>query len=334
MPSYVIADLNVSKLSDESGRTWTVAEILSMRAVEGERPISAIEIEGCNPEVLATINDVCDGRSQGITAARVGVGVSPVLEDITKLHWSSDIDILERLREKVPGLFDKEGNIISRQGLVCLFRTGLERGTFWCADACAGGAETTAIDAEAYREMVEVGFYTSRNAIGRPFVGKGYQDIVDAAARDTEWLRRITGFSPYLTEHIMVHEWLTPPMYDRIYPINNPSRPMLFGALSAEPSVGSIEIILPLLLRFPEYADKWYFCDTEHMKVKGDDIALNRRPILIVPIEGQAPVMLGFGPDGIDPSGTIAYLEGSNLEMMINGKVKSVLRALGWLLEQ
>lgn len=200
-------------------------------------------------------------------------------------------------------------------------------------DICAGGAETTDILEAAFHEAIETGFYTldgERIVPGRLVLHDNpmMQHITDAAAIE-EWTR-ILGHKPSFGHDITVQVTSYTSGADRFINPSDPRGP-LSCILSTIPSVNSLEVVVGVRLDLPEVEGGWRVRDTEHMEVKGEQMALNRRPVLIVPIEGQAPVILGLGHDGLDPSATIAYLDGSNLKMLINGNVSAVLRFLGWI---
>jgi len=242
------------------------------------------------------------------------------------------------LRKKVPELFDHEGVLIPRQGLLGLWRDGGAGGTFWCADVCAGVAETTDIRLAAMKEAVEVSFYDG-NAIGvvqnHMFDANGEMDTADGIRYDdanvvlqNETLRE---WSKLLGERPATLVTLQSTMQKCIADYGDLDGHCYNISVSTEPDSGSVEVVYRVTVDLPEVEGGWHVRDTEHMELRGDYVALNRRPVLIVPVEGQAPVLLGFSSEGLDPHGTIARLDRNNLEMLTNSKVRAVLSALGWL---
>ena len=304
----------------------TVVKISDMEVINGNRPKGPQDIPDCDPEVLRTMD--------GTTRARVGAGCALVVDDITRLAWSSD-RVMGNLRKKVPELFNANGELIAREGLVGLWRDGGAGGTFWCADVCAGVAEKTDIFAAALRESVEVGLYSMVGSSSGATHVPGYARLFPVARND--WYREMQG----TLDHSAQEEWLRllgttyRDPYINLSGYNIPECRNVVDChctvATTEPESGSVEVVFPMSVGLPEVEGGWHVRDTEHMEVKGKYIALNRRPVLIVPIEGHSPVLLGLGPDGLDPHATIARLEGSNLDMIINSKVRTVLRALGWL---
>jgi len=304
---------------------------------EGARPKSYKAVEGCDPAILGLLNRHEFADDWSTTTARLGAGVALVVDDITKLAWA-DKRVMGNLRKKVPGLFDSEANMISRQGLVGPFRDGEASGTQWCMDVCAGVPETTDILAGAFQETVEAGFYrrNTRNADepARLVLGKGnaFQNVTDSAARD-EW-EKLYGIAPSFP-HEITAELLVLPHGDS-FSVDDDDSIHKGGntpcCISAEPEMGSVEVIVLLRLRLPEIDGRWRIRDTEHMEIGGKFVPLNRRFQLVVPLgNGNPPVKIGLCPDGLDPHADIVYLEGRALEAAVNGKVLSVLKALGWL---
>lgn len=321
----------LARLSYTTQGNHVSAVLDDLRVVEGNRPNSANDIDGCYSEVLEDLAR----RQPSLTSTRtrLGVGTALVVNDITKLTWGSE-RVVRNLRTKVPALFDHEGMLIARQGLIGLFRDGGAGSTTHCTDVCSGILETTDILAGAYCEGVEAGFYFLGKqykqysvGLGRfvvPTSAGGAQEDVDTAAA-AEWCR--LGNDDHLSRDIF-SSTVTSHHIDNVMIDGTQHRCIL----SAEPWIGSVEIVFPTLLDLPTVEGGWRVRDTEHMETKRGPVALNRRPTLIVPLgEGKPPVLLGLGPDGLDLHAPIIYLEGSNLEMTINGKVLSVLKALGWL---
>lgn len=310
-----------------------IPKIFDLEVIQGPRPKGSQDIPGCDPDVLRTMH--------GTTRARVGTGCALILNDITRLAWSSP-RVMGNLRKKVPELFDSGGELVARQGLVGLWRDGGAGGTFWCADVCAGVAESTDLYVAAAKEAVEVGFYQAQDQwarLGRigPLShpvstnldlihpdGESIDRVINQATRE-EWGRLLCRNIGESEQPSIVLDLFRPDEWDE----PNPTIPS--AVATTEPENGSVEIVYILGVKLPEVDGGWRLRDTEHMKIKDDYIALNRRPVLTVHIKEQAPVLLGFGSDGLDPHATIARLDGSNLETMLNSKTRTVLETLGWL---
>lgn len=286
--AYVIGRFEISFDEGEEGKREMKINVKDdLRLVKGPRPKGYAEIPGCDPDVLR-------GIKPGVTTARLGVGCALMIEDITRLHWGNNSRVLNNLRQKVPRLFDGDGNLSCRRGVVGLWRDGNASGTCWCADVCAGVAENTSVWIEAVREAVEMGFYTEDNRPARLSFKDGGQDCVVQKETRLEWEKTI-GSS--------LHNYQWPKIPCEIAGIN----------YSTEPASGSVEIVYQLDVHLPAVEGGWRMCDTEHMQVKKEYVPLNRQPVLIaIPspaltdTEEACPVLISFGPEGVDPRGVVA----------------------------
>lgn len=333
---YVVGEVEVHNQEGRMCVTVRESEI-----IEGPRPTAASEIKNCHVDVLEQIKSRSFVEGETVhTPACIGTGVALILQDIRRLHWpAADSPLMGHLRDKTKGseLFDADGNIRRQKGLIGPFRDGEANDTFWCADICAGLVETANIFGGAFHEAIEVGFHLldpRGKQLPARLTLKHYhslESILENALVE-EWTK-ILGHKPRFYHTIpaqMVDE--TKVYFDCV---SHAADSHKFNCIvSADPKVGIFKVIVPVSVDLTGVAGGWRVRDTEHKVVEGRYVALNRPLILIVPSEiGKPPIMLTFGPDGLDPSRTIAYLEGSNLETMINDNVRVVLNALGWIKE-
>lgn len=272
----------------------SLVEITDLERVEGKRPRSSGDIPKCDPGILRYM--------EGTTRARVGAGCAVIASDITRFFpvpGNPDRDrVIKGLRSKLPMLF--EGGVLqSAPGLLGIWRGMDAPGTCACMDICAGVAETTNLFAEAAKEVVEIGLRPpcmfGRN-IGRfAWPDDSAIDAVIENETKKEWARL---GEKTISEKVVLRE----------HPIRH--------VTTTEPDNGSVEQILVWEADFRECVEPgmhWRLQDTEHREDNGEFIHLNRRPVIVVPVEGQAPVMLGFNSEGLDIDAPIIHLEGANL---------------------
>ncbi len=299
---YVLGEFEVQWVENEGEPRPTMeVEIKGLRTVKGPRPKGPVEIAGCDPDILR-------GAKAGTTTARLGVGCALVVEDVSRLYWGDNPRLINNLRHKMPMLFNEEEEVSFRRGIVGLWRDGAASGTCWCADVCAGVAESTDLWTEAVREAVEIGFYRED---GRParlcFKDDEAQDRTVRYETRLEWERIIGG-------SLASYHW--PEIPCKITGVN----------YSTEPESGSVEMIYQVSVDLPEIAGGWRMRDTEHMQVKGKYVPLDRHPVLIAipPPPEVCPVLISFGREGIDPHGVVAKVyppEDPFANDLVNGKM-------------
>lgn len=277
----------------------------------GVRPKDIGEIIGADQTILEILNSrvmplggcVLDMYE---TAFRAGAGCTLIIENLDALKWTK-ASWLEKLRAMYGAL--------GSSGIICLIRDLGAPETCLCGDVAAGVAETDDIVSAALKEIVEIGLYNETGWVRFlvPSEYAQYQGVVDAA-QEAEWLR----LEPDFPRGYEAQLELVPMQADAM---NGKS-----CIISSEPSKGSIEFIF--LFKVKLGITGVLIRDTEHMP----NFALNRTPLVIVQrSNGQSPLAFMFGPNGLNINVPPIFLSGEAMRHAINGKVRSVLHAMGWI---
>jgi len=290
---------------DSRGRI--TATFSDMEVVEGHLPKNGEEF-GANPEALQALNERVP--TSFATLARLGAGVAVVLQ-VACLKWARDA--------WVPKLAEKFGEY-GPQGLLCLLQDLGAGGTWLCADVCAGVPTVTNIFGGAFTEIVELGLFKPEG--WGKFVLPGasdYQSLVNNE-QEREWADHQPNFPSGMEIPVDIPSFT---MVDEINGIDT--------VLSGEPGPGSIEAIVIASAKLPNH--DWLVRDIEHIRDNDGNakFALNRHPAVICPRPGKSPLMFQFGPSGLDINTPVIPLSGEALDLCVNRKVETVLRALDWL---
>jgi len=310
--AYVIGRLTGEV--EEDGRITAKYENMEVR--QGPRPKTAEEYDGI-PEQLEILNSRLPG-AQFDTPARLGAGGALVIPDIFALSFGDNAEKrIQRIKDQWGDFHPDTSALIGPLRDIDAPVNGP-----W-TDTCAGVAGVPDILVSAFREIVEVGFNIVGDQSGDRLVGyyqlpeayKNYQVFVDEETKK-EW-DRLAG-----TSGGMKYIPVAPMSLDTADEINGIS-----AVLSAEPS--SLEVMIPLKVELKGHG--WFVRDTEHRPGPDNTWTPCDRQIqaIVRRAGGKSPIMLSFGPYGLNGKAHIIALSGEALVTNINAKVRSMLWALG-----
>lgn len=285
-------------------------ELTDLTVYEGRRPVKAEDF-GADPEQIALLNSRMP-RAKINTLVRPGVGAGITLFSLYTLRLAQ-----EKWMEK----FMMNVKFLKQKAIIGPRRNIRAGGTWLVQDTCAGILEEKDFIAGAIKEMVEIGFYDVDGWLKYilPVEYSQYQDMLDQEQKSVWQLFGGPDFKPIKEEMVNILK----------------ARDSLNGfsvILSGEENSGSAEIALLTSISLPIIEKGWLTTDLE---TGSDDergeFLLNRKVLVIVERQMKTPIQIGFGDEGMDLDYPAIAMEGENLLLNTNAKVRSIMAYLGWI---